>query len=778
MRISNDRQLYTVREDDHIDACCRKLEENGGLPLAVEDLEGHFIGLISNSSIRSIVTQKRAGGILARDAVVRECITMRFGESFNSLKSTFLHCRKNIKIIPLLTKELKIKAFAINSEPQLRIADHVVEKHGDSVYTIAEIGVNHNGSVDEAKYLIEAAYKSGFNAVKFQFRSDETYSEDSILEQELSVQYILRELQKNSLGSEAESDVIAYAKAKGLDVIITAFDRISLSRALANKPDAIKIASCDAMNLELLESYKNTGLPVIISTGMLTEAEILLLSEWCKDNLFNYSLLHCNSTYPTPLEDVNLSYIERLNELCDCVIGYSSHDVSYNIPVFATAYGARLIEVHITRDKDQCGTDHLASIPLADLGIFIDLVKLSSKVRGVKAPRFPSQGELGNKIALGKSLCYKSDYQKGSILTEDDFVLRSPGDGITQDKKNSVLNKELRCDVKRGFQVKKLHFTDKYTVDKDDLFKAKNLEGIRWGLPVRFRDMSNVCKLFNPPVIEFHLSSDDIDMNMDSVFRQNSIVNLNGVQNIVIHAIEQYSDGFLLDLCSQDAAIRNKSLDRMICLIEKSFQIRNLCIEEFALKLPDCLPIVVNIGGFSKTGFLDESKAGLLLENGCDSLNFLSRKYPTIKLLPQTMPPFPWHQGGQSFHNVLCQQKDLFEIYAKTGLGFTLDISHTALYCNYANIDLIEYCENIKNIVEHIHFSDASKTGEEGLPLGFGDIPLNRILDIFYRDESYIKKPSVIIEIWQGHLNNFSLFRESLVVFDRFLSQPHLSSSI
>ena len=319
-----------------------------------------------------------------------------------------------------------------------------------------------------------------------QFRSTDTYSTDILKNDiDLGTEYICSELERVNLTFQEEKKIIAYIKEKKLDFIGTPFDKKSLIRLISYKPDALKIASCDLTNIFLIEACTKYNLPIILSTGMSNETEILKINRILEDLNVNRSFLHCNSTYPTPISDVNLKYIERLIKITDCIIGYSSHDGDTLIPITSIASGAKIVEVHITKDKNSNGTDHLASITVTETKEFVKSARKIAKANGFANPRIPSQGELMNKISLGKSLCYAKDFKNGHILNSSlDFIACSPGDGISLDKFESLNNKILIKNVNKLDKVSNAHFQGH--IEEKKLFiinsdAKKVLENLNWG---------------------------------------------------------------------------------------------------------------------------------------------------------------------------------------------------------------------------------------------------------------------------------------------------------
>ncbi len=757
MHISNEFKKYSLPKSASIANCLELLEKNGGIPISIIDENQIFLGIVSNSSVRNAYFNNLNVNDRCTEIIIRNCITARHNDNFDTLSAYFSNAKKDYKIIPLLTSSRKIVSFAINSEEFFQVGDLKISKSKKDILLIAEIGVNHNGSLEVAKNLVKAAKDAGFNAIKLQFRSETTYSEDSLFDQELSVQYIRSELEKNNLSIELEKELIEYIKQTKLLLIITPFDENSLIRALKYSPDALKVASADCNNYFLLEKLSFTKLPVIISTGMSYESELIKLSEWCKVHLNNYAFLHCNSTYPTPLEDVNLSYIKRLNSIFECIIGYSSHDFDYLVPAVSVCYGAKIIETHITESKNNDGTDHLASIEIKDLKDFVSKVNLTNFSYGETSPRVPSQGELINKIALSKSICFRNDLNKGEVVSKDDLELRSPGDGIPFSKLNSVIGQTLNKDVKRGNQVKK-----NYLYSKQENFCERNefpnLKHLNWGLPVRFRDISKLIEFCNPPILEFHLSSNDLKYKFNEVLEEENF----SKNKIAVHAIEQYSDGFILNLCSSDELLKKESIKRIKDIVEISLKIK----EYFPLMKSEKVPIVLNIGGFTRYDFASKIEKNNFFDIGCNSLEHLMNIYPEVEFLPQSMPPFPWFQGGKAFHNILCTADDIKLLNKRLDLKITMDVSHTALFCNYKDLDILEFLDETNEYFSHVHLSDSSRNGDEGLQLGFGSLPLKEIISKICAKQD---PPSIVLEIWQGHLDSFKGFKDGLNILSTII---------
>ena len=242
-------------------------------------------------------------------------------------------------------------------------------------------------------------------------------------------------------------------------------------------------------------------------------------------------------------------------------------------------------------------------------------------------------------------------------------------------------------------------------------------------------------------------------------------IDIDNIKNkeIVIHSIEQFHDGFIFDLASSSKDIIKESFSR----IDK---ILNHCDLIYDLLCPkNKIPIILNCGGFSRNSFLKEDeineKEKLLTEN----LFAIKSRYSDYEFLPQSMPPFPWHQGGRSFHNLLRSKESLKKLNKDTGLKICLDFSHTFMNCEFDNLCFIDEIKEIIDITQHMHLSDSSSSSNEGLNIGDGRIDFVETFKLIYKDS--IRNISFIPEVWQGHLNQGKNFKLSLVRIANFLKK-------
>jgi N-acetylneuraminate synthase len=238
----------------------------------------------------------------------------------------------------------------------------------NKTYIIAEIGINHNGSLDTAKRLIDIAAASGCDAVKFQKRNPDVcvpeHQKSLVRDTPWGIMTYLEYKYKVEFW-EKEYDIIdKYCRQQGIAWSASPWDLDSLEFLLQYDVPFIKIPSAMLTNLELIKASVKSGKKVILSTGMSTEEEIheaICVLEPGPE-MYDYAILHCNSTYPAPIDELNLSCIKTMKEKYACEVGYSGHEFRLGTSVAAVYLGATIIERHITLDRTMWGSDHLSSI--------------------------------------------------------------------------------------------------------------------------------------------------------------------------------------------------------------------------------------------------------------------------------------------------------------------------------------------------------------------------------------------------------------------------------
>jgi N,N'-diacetyllegionaminate synthase len=308
-----------------------------------------------------------------------------------------------------------------------------------STFIIAEAGVNHNGSVDLAKKLIDVAVNAGANAVKFQTfkaknlvaKSAPKASYQKQLTNKNESQFEM--IKKLELSVEAHKELIAYCVEKNILFLSTPFDSESID--LLNKLglDIFKIASGEITNLPYLKQIGRLNKKVILSTGMsdmneIRDAlEILIHAGTSKQQI---TVLHANTQYPTAMQDVNLKAMLSIKETFDVAVGYSDHTLGVEVDIAAVAMGATVIEKHFTLDKTMLGPDHKASLEPLELKAMICSIRNIEMAFG-DGVKVASASELENKSMARKSIVAKTSIKKGDYFDEKNLAVKRPGTGIS-----------------------------------------------------------------------------------------------------------------------------------------------------------------------------------------------------------------------------------------------------------------------------------------------------------------------------------------------------------
>ena len=327
-----------------------------------------------------------------------------------------------------------------------------------SVLIIAEAGVNHNGSMESAKKLIDAAAEAGVDYVKFQtinadkmvtksakrasYQEANTGDDDSHYEM----------LKKLELSEDQHRELISYCKIKNVKFLSTAFDVDSLSFLKSLGLKLAKIPSGEITNLPYLRTMAKLFPEIILSTGMANMTEIkealMVLNEngLKKDKI---SILHCNTEYPTPMRDVNLKAMLDIKNELNIKIGYSDHTLGIEVPIAAVALGAQVIEKHFTLDRNLPGPDHKASLEPKELKAMVDSIRNIEMAISGSGKKEPSPSELKNKPIARKSIIASRYIKAGELFNEDNITIKRPGSGISPMKWDLVLGSKAIKDFNK-----------------------------------------------------------------------------------------------------------------------------------------------------------------------------------------------------------------------------------------------------------------------------------------------------------------------------------------
>jgi len=321
----------------------------------------------------------------------------------------------------------------------------------DSVIIIAEAGVNHNGNLENAFRLVDAAVDAGVDYVKFQtFKATNLVSAKAkkadyqIENTKNNTESQLQMLQKLELSEDDHEKIIAYCNSKDIKFFSTAFDLDSLEYLSKIGMDMVKIPSGEITNLPYLRKAANLFKKVIISTGMATLSEIEdAVAVFVKLGVAkqDITILHCNTEYPTPMKDVNLLAMLHIGREFKTSIGYSDHTLGIEVPIAAVALGAVMIEKHFTLDKNMEGPDHKASLEPGELKSMTSAIRNIELAISGSGLKEPSESEMKNIAIARKSIVAKTDIKKGEIFSEDNLTVKRPGDGISPMKWDDLMGK-------------------------------------------------------------------------------------------------------------------------------------------------------------------------------------------------------------------------------------------------------------------------------------------------------------------------------------------------
>jgi len=322
------------------------------------------------------------------------------------------------------------------------------------VFIIAEAGVNHNGSIELAKKLIDVAAEAGVDAVKFQtfkaenlvskkaqkaeYQKETTDSEESQFDM----------IKKLELDVDTHKELIAYCTEKDILFLSTPFDHDSIDLLNTLELEIFKIPSGEITNLPYLRKIGSLNKQVILSTGMANLGEIegainLLIAEGT--NKKNITVLHANTMYPTPMEDVNLKAMQTIGQAFDINYGYSDHTLGIEVDIAAVAMGATVIEKHFTLDKAMEGPDHKASLAPNELIAMVKSIRNIELALGSPIKQ-PSKSEQPNMAVARKSIIAKRAIKKGELLSEESITIKRPGTGISPMRWDEVIGQLAQKD--------------------------------------------------------------------------------------------------------------------------------------------------------------------------------------------------------------------------------------------------------------------------------------------------------------------------------------------
>lgn len=732
MIIERNLAPFVVYGEDPVMRALEKISANKARIIFCVSEHGHFVGAISDGDFRRWVAQQSPVDLTrpCSEVANRGATTMPKGALPSKIHDRFTGA---IDHIPLLDEQGHLAAIAINRSDALTVGRHTVGT-GNPSLLIAEIGINHNGSIDLAKHLVDLAKGSGADVVKFQLRDmDALYrgTSGSSAGEDLGPQYTLDLLAKFNLGPDQLFQVFDHCRDIDIEVMCTPWDAPSVDALVDYGVPALKIASADLTNHTLLLHAATSGTPMVLSTGMSTEAEIRETVAVMKATGTAYAMLHCQSTYPAPFKDVNLRYLTRLAELGDCPVGYSGHERGYHVPIAAIGLGATIIEKHFTIDRSMEGNDHKVSLLPHEFTEMVQRVREVEDALGSEGPRAVSTGEMMNRVNLAKSLVAKHDIEAGQVITADAVDIKSPGRGLQPNALSQLIGRTSGRALAAGDFFYATDLSDTVARGRDYTFRRP------WGLAVRYHDIAAMTADTTPDFLEFHFSYKDLEIDPATIFTDQLPM------SYACHAPDLFSGDFLLNMASDDDAHWERSIEELQKVIDLTRSMR----QWFTTDLD---PVVISsLGGFTTDAHVAADELPDMyarVEAGLKRIDDSG-----VRLCAQTLPPFPWYMGGQLFCNLFVQAADTAAWAAQNGRRLCLDVSHSKLAANFHDQPFSEAVALLAPHSDHLHLVDATGVDGEGVQVGEGEVDwplLAQQLDQLAPGASFIP------EIWQGHVNN------------------------
>lgn len=732
MIIERDVRPYVVLDDDPVTLALTKISANQQRIVFCVDGGGQLVGSLSDGDIRRWLVSQPSIELdtPCRSVARRECVSELADASVATIDAAFTH---QIGHIPLLDERGRMVAVAVQQPREVVIGESVISDESP-VFTIAEIGNNHNGDLGAARALADAAKEAGADAAKFQMRDLESLYRNkgraNDASEDLGTQYTLDLLSRVQLTADELCTVFDHCAEIGILPLCTAWDLASAQRLDEYGIAAFKIASADLTNHELLRAVASKGRPLIVSTGMSEEVEIREAVAVLRSLGAAYVLLHCNSTYPAPFRDINLRYLERLRSIGDCPVGYSGHERGFHVPLAAVALGASVIEKHLTLDRSAEGVDHKVSLVPEELATMIQAIHDVEAAMGFGGTRSASQGERMNRVTLAKSVVARCEIPEGTVIEPHLLAVKGPGRGVQPNRIDDLIGRVARRSFAPGdfFFPSDLH--DEPPTPRAYAFRRP------WGVPVRFHDAADIIQRAKPDFVEFHLSYRDMEADPTDFLSDRYQC------RYAVHCPDLFSGDHILDLAATNAERRKRSLDDLQRVIDLTRDLRRF------FPASERPTIVVTLGGFSKDRPVVRSRRGELYERVIDGLVEIDDD--DVEIVAQTLPPFPWLLGGQWHHNLFVDAEDTVGFVRDSGYRLCLDVSHTKLAANHAKESFRDFTELLAPHTAHLHIVDAAGVDGEGLQVGDGEVDfavLAEQLDRLAPDVPFIP------EIWQGHRN-------------------------
>ncbi len=723
---------FVVYAEDPVLRALEKITANKARIVFCVTEHGHLVGSLTDGDVRRWIAEQPEVDLSrpCSDAANTTAVSAPATATPAEIRLLF---HGAVDHVPLLDEHGHLVAVAVNRSDAFRVGRHEVGK-GQPTFVISEIGINHNGSVELAKELVDLSVQAGADAVKFQLRDMAALYRGGTggsAGEDLGAQYTLDLLSRFNLPAERLFEVFDHARAAGVDVMCTPWDAPSVDALVEYGVPALKIASADLTNHTLLRHAAASGTPLVVSTGMSTEAEIRESVALLRSTGTPYALLHCQSTYPAPFKDVNLRYLTRLAELGDCPVGYSGHERGFHVAVAAVALGATIVEKHFTVDKSMEGNDHKVSLLPDEMRDMVARIREVEQALGSAEPRAVSTGEMMNRVNLAKSLVAARDLTAGQVIDRADVDIMSPGRGLQPNALPTLVGRTALRSMTAGEFFYASDLADAVPTGRDYAFRRP------WGLPVRYHDVAPLTADCTPDFLEFHFSYKDLEIDPHAALPGRLPM------GYACHAPDLFAGDFILNLASEDDAHWERSAEELQRVIDITRSMRDRFDQ-------DADPVVISsVGGFTTDGHVPADEIPDMYARVAAGLDRVDDT--GVRLACQTLPPFPWYMGGQLYCNLFVRPSDTAEFAARYDRRLCLDVSHSKLAATFLGVPFSAAVDLLAPHTEHLHLVDAVGVDGEGVQVGDGEVDWAVLADQL---DTHAPGVSFIPEIWQGHVNH------------------------
>ena len=611
---------------------------------------------------------------------------------------------------------------------------------------ICELGINHFGSLQICKKLIDNAKTANAWGVKFQYRNLKSYFKFTKKNGEIGKEIIDIELKKNYLTPNKIITLSKYAKKIGLVSGISFFTENDINDFKKYKFDFYKVPSVSAFDFDLIKKLNKFKKKIFISLGSRSHSEIFKnKDQLIKNTIKNKTaFFHCVSNYPLNPINSNLNYILKLKNLFKGFdVGYSSHESDIYNCIISLSKDIGYIERHITIDKSSKGLDHSSSSDFNELKKLCFYADNYNEISNSKNNKYLNQGEKINLQNLGKSAYANKDIDINKKITLKNISFLSPKVSLEKNEILKFLKIKNKKFLKKGDEITlENFFTSKEFKSQSKKFcNKKNIS-----LPIRPSDYKLMDNIFNINNYEFHLSFNDVlkfnFKKIDKSFLKN--------KKFTVHGPDYCDTNNILDIYSENKTIK-----------KKSYKIFNKCIE-----ICKALQISSNNQVFLIQSFSSDDQKLDLKKRYKDIKMTIIKCYKSnkIEVLPQWLPPIAWYFGGSAIMKLFCNPNDL-KMINKLKIKICLDLSHFILSCNYQKVNLNNYINKYKGLFKHYHIADASGVDGEGLEIGSGDLLKYKKILVNITNNNKIK----VLESWQGHLNRGLIFKKEISKLEKII---------